>query len=224
MRANRFRAGGQQIFLDRVITSFDGRTRAEGFHILHDWDGVVAAVQSRHHPGRRAALSRRPARRGSGERDRARHPARLLLHARPGAADDAHLGRWRSGREPRSRQRAARRAAGTERQRPAVRRRRRDADADRHVALRAGRVGLRQAARESAHARRASPVPDRPRPRVEHGLPLALRLRGAVRPRHAGAARRQRRRLSVAVLCARRGDAGILARLPAPASRIATGR
>jgi len=40
MRANRFRAGGQQIFLDRVITSFDGRTRAEGFHILHDWDGV----------------------------------------------------------------------------------------------------------------------------------------------------------------------------------------
>ena len=40
MRANRFRAVGQQIFLDRVISSFDGRTRAEGFHILHDWDGV----------------------------------------------------------------------------------------------------------------------------------------------------------------------------------------
>ena len=40
MRANRFRAVGQQIFLDRVITSYDGRTRAEGFHILHDWDGV----------------------------------------------------------------------------------------------------------------------------------------------------------------------------------------
>ena len=40
MRANRFRATGQQIFLDRAITSFDGRTRAEGFHILHDWDGV----------------------------------------------------------------------------------------------------------------------------------------------------------------------------------------
>jgi hypothetical protein len=41
MRANRFRAAGQQIFLDRAITSFDGRTRAEGFHILHDWDGVT---------------------------------------------------------------------------------------------------------------------------------------------------------------------------------------
>jgi len=41
MRANRFRAAGQQVFLDRVITSFDGRTRAEGFHILHDWDGVT---------------------------------------------------------------------------------------------------------------------------------------------------------------------------------------
>lgn len=41
MRANRFRAAGQQIFLDRVVTSFDGRTRADGFHILHDWDGVA---------------------------------------------------------------------------------------------------------------------------------------------------------------------------------------
>ena len=41
MRANRFRAAGQQIFLDRVISSYDGRTRAEGFHILHDWDGVA---------------------------------------------------------------------------------------------------------------------------------------------------------------------------------------
>jgi len=41
MRANRFRAVGQQIFLDKVITTFDGRTRGEGFHILHDWDGVA---------------------------------------------------------------------------------------------------------------------------------------------------------------------------------------
>ena len=41
MRANRFRAVGQQIFLDRVMSSFDGRTRGEGFHILHDWDGVA---------------------------------------------------------------------------------------------------------------------------------------------------------------------------------------
>jgi hypothetical protein len=41
MRANRFRAAGQQIALDRVIASFDSRTRAEGFHILHDWDGVA---------------------------------------------------------------------------------------------------------------------------------------------------------------------------------------
>ena len=40
MRANQFRARGRQIFLDRAITSYDGRTRAEGFHILHDWDGV----------------------------------------------------------------------------------------------------------------------------------------------------------------------------------------
>lgn len=41
MRSNRFRARGQQIFLDRALSSYDGRTRAEGFHILHDWDGVA---------------------------------------------------------------------------------------------------------------------------------------------------------------------------------------
>jgi hypothetical protein len=41
MRAHRFRAAGRQIVLERAITSFDGRTRADGFHILHDWDGVA---------------------------------------------------------------------------------------------------------------------------------------------------------------------------------------
>ena len=41
MRANQFRARGHQIFLDRAVKSYDGRTRAEGFHILHDWDGVA---------------------------------------------------------------------------------------------------------------------------------------------------------------------------------------
>jgi hypothetical protein len=40
MRANQFRARGHQIFLDRALTAYDGRTRGEGFHILHDWDGV----------------------------------------------------------------------------------------------------------------------------------------------------------------------------------------
>ena len=41
MRANQFRARGHQIFLDRALAAYDGRTRAEGFHILHDWDGVA---------------------------------------------------------------------------------------------------------------------------------------------------------------------------------------
>ena len=41
MRNNQFRARGHQIYLDRALSSYDGRTRAEGFHILHDWDGVA---------------------------------------------------------------------------------------------------------------------------------------------------------------------------------------
>jgi hypothetical protein len=44
MRANTFKAGAHPIFLDRVIRTLDGRTRADGFHILHDWDGVSQQV------------------------------------------------------------------------------------------------------------------------------------------------------------------------------------
>ena len=156
MRANRFRAAGQQIFLERAVTSFDGRTRAEGFHILHDWDGVAQQTNPDIIPV--DVLHFLAEQRGADavERARARDPARLLLHARPRAADHAHLGRRRC----RTRISSALNAMlaelqGPERQRPAVCRRRRDADADRHVALRAGRVGLRQAAREGADARRA---------------------------------------------------------------------
>ena len=46
MRANTFKAGGHTVFLDRVIRTFDGRTRAEGFHILNDWDGVSQQVNA----------------------------------------------------------------------------------------------------------------------------------------------------------------------------------
>ena len=44
MRANEFKAGAHQIFLDRMIRAYDGRTRGEGFHVLHDWDGVSQQV------------------------------------------------------------------------------------------------------------------------------------------------------------------------------------
>jgi len=44
MRANEFKVGPHQIFLDRMIRTYDGRTRGEGFHVLHDWDGVSQQV------------------------------------------------------------------------------------------------------------------------------------------------------------------------------------
>jgi hypothetical protein len=44
MRANEFKAGAHQVFLDRMVRTYDGRTRAEGFHVLHDWDGVSQQV------------------------------------------------------------------------------------------------------------------------------------------------------------------------------------
>ena len=44
MRANEFKSATPPIFLDRMIRAYDGRTRAEGFHVLHDWDGVSQQV------------------------------------------------------------------------------------------------------------------------------------------------------------------------------------
>jgi hypothetical protein len=44
MRANAWTAGSAPISLDRIVKDYDRRTRAEGFHVLHDWDGVADKV------------------------------------------------------------------------------------------------------------------------------------------------------------------------------------
>ncbi len=41
MRSNRFQAGGNTVSLDAIIQTFDQRTRQDGFHVLHDWDGTL---------------------------------------------------------------------------------------------------------------------------------------------------------------------------------------
>ena len=44
MRANAFSADGRGINLEPFVAAFDGRTRREGFHVLHDWDGKADRV------------------------------------------------------------------------------------------------------------------------------------------------------------------------------------
>ena len=44
LRTNTFTSGAVQIYLDKWITAYDAHTRAEGFHVLHDWDGVAQQV------------------------------------------------------------------------------------------------------------------------------------------------------------------------------------
>ena len=41
MRSHRFQAGGNTVSLDAIIQKFDQRTRQDGFHVLHDWDGTL---------------------------------------------------------------------------------------------------------------------------------------------------------------------------------------
>jgi hypothetical protein len=44
MRSHAWKAGTQTIALGKTIKTFDGRTRDEGFHALHDWDGKADTV------------------------------------------------------------------------------------------------------------------------------------------------------------------------------------
>src|SRR3954467_6095782 len=44
MRAHTWKAGALTIELDEVVTKYDRRTRQDGFHVLHDWDGKADQV------------------------------------------------------------------------------------------------------------------------------------------------------------------------------------
>jgi hypothetical protein len=44
MRANVWKTARAQIALDRFVSRYDTRTRADGFHALHDWDGKADHV------------------------------------------------------------------------------------------------------------------------------------------------------------------------------------
>jgi hypothetical protein len=44
MRANAWKAVGQKIDLDEALKKYDRKTRQDGFHVLHDWDGKADHV------------------------------------------------------------------------------------------------------------------------------------------------------------------------------------
>ena len=44
MRANAWKAGGHRLDLDEFVTKYDRKTRQDGFHVLHDWDGKADHV------------------------------------------------------------------------------------------------------------------------------------------------------------------------------------
>ena len=44
MRANFWKAGARQVDVDPLATAYDRRTRQDGFHALHDWDGLADEV------------------------------------------------------------------------------------------------------------------------------------------------------------------------------------
>jgi hypothetical protein len=44
MRSNAWKAGDRIVGLGRAVKEFDAATRAEGFHVLHDWDGKADTV------------------------------------------------------------------------------------------------------------------------------------------------------------------------------------
>jgi hypothetical protein len=46
MRSHLWRAGGQEVRLDKVVRAYESRTRRGGFHVLHDWDGVADGLNA----------------------------------------------------------------------------------------------------------------------------------------------------------------------------------
>jgi hypothetical protein len=44
MRSHTWKAGGTKIDLDEAVGKYDRRTRQDGFHVLHDWDGKADHV------------------------------------------------------------------------------------------------------------------------------------------------------------------------------------
>jgi hypothetical protein len=46
MRANVLKAGGRRMDFDSFVSDYDRRTREDGFHVLHDWDGKADDVNA----------------------------------------------------------------------------------------------------------------------------------------------------------------------------------
>jgi hypothetical protein len=44
MRSHSWKSGSQHIAFGRIVRTFDERTRRDGFHVLHDWDGKADTV------------------------------------------------------------------------------------------------------------------------------------------------------------------------------------
>jgi hypothetical protein len=44
MRSNVWKSGAADVNLGKVVRTFDGLTRREGFHVMHDWDGIADRV------------------------------------------------------------------------------------------------------------------------------------------------------------------------------------
>jgi hypothetical protein len=44
MRSNLWKTGAHHIDLDTIVRTYDNHTRQDGFHVLHDWDGIADTV------------------------------------------------------------------------------------------------------------------------------------------------------------------------------------
>jgi len=44
MRSNVWKSGADELNLGRIIRTFDALTRRDGFHVMHDWDGIADRV------------------------------------------------------------------------------------------------------------------------------------------------------------------------------------
>ena len=192
LRTNLRDAGGPYTALDGLVTRLDARTRRDGFHVLHDWDGAADRVNPETIAvdvasfGQRIAAATNPA----------MPPPRRFCSTitTPTCSACSRCARGTRGTPTRisiASILAAGAAAGGRRQRAPVRLAGRHAASDRDRALRAERERLQRAPREGASGRSISVT--RIEVAVDHAVAMGCHLRFGFEA--SGWARRRRRRV-----------------------------
>ena len=211
MRTHVWHVAGRPIDLSQAVAHYDTRTRAEGLHALNDWDGVADAVNVNTIA---VDVLDFVIRQRGGEAPHLTTVAVLLDYYLMYLLALLSLRVWDDGAADENLRRLETLLADV--QGPGGSGQRFCDDAEALMLVATAHYELHERGYDvllgaGAHARAGPADPRRRAARRGHGMPPALRVRSHLRPRHHPDARRQRRRLPLALLRRGRRHGGVRA-------------